>query len=279
MMVAKTVRECMAARCPRLERAVIGGLLWALLAAGCSEARVYIGDGGRYHVELQAGAEPTFMGMGGGAIYIVEQRVELPVRAPTAMALADLTQAATRYPMLPFPRLPWVERGALPIEVDFVLENLEDSEREIAVIVNGWNEFHEYQPGVQVIDQAPTPDYSQWEWLYKLKPKQRVTRTVREEEFDEIAVDLATVVNGAPNSNQVVYFENQSSADVRSQPFIPPVIPGLMGFRLGLRTTTASGATLDASVRVRDAGDRLADSDQMKFQVQPMIFTPVAPQN
>jgi hypothetical protein len=278
MMVARTPCVWIAAYQHRA-RALIACLLWAMLASGCSDQRVYIGDGGRYHVELAAGAEPTFMGMRGGAIFIVEQRVELPVLAPSAMVLADLTQAATRYPMLPFPRLPWVQRGALPIELDFALENLEDSEREIAVIVNGWNEFHEYQPGVQVIDEEPTPDYSQWEWLYKLEPRQRVTRTVREEEFDEIAVDLATVVNGAPNSNQVVYFENESREDVRSQPFIPPVIPGLMGFRLGLRTTSASGVTLDASVRVRDAGDRLADSDQAKFQVQPTIFAPVAPQS
>jgi hypothetical protein len=251
----------------------------ALLALGCSEERTYIGEGGSYHVEIMEGAMPTFMGERGETLFIVEQRIEVPVIAPTAAQLADLTQAAARYPGLPFPRAPWVERGALAIEVNFVLENLADSEQQIAVIANGFNEFHEYQPGVTVVDEEPTPDYSQWEWVYKLAPHQRVSRTIREEEFDEIAVDLATVVNGAPISNQVVYFENNSSDDPRSQPFIPPVVPGLCGFRLGLRTASAAGATLDASVRVRDSAGRLADPDDEVLVAQPQAFMPVAPES
>jgi hypothetical protein len=249
------------------------------LTAACGEERLYIGEDGRYRVEIAADTAPTFMGERGGAIYIVEERVDLPVVAPSAMALADLTQAASNYPGLPFPRLPWVERGALQIEVDFILENLADAEQQIAVIVNGYNEFHEYQPGVVVIDETPTPDYSQWEWSYELAPRQRVSKTIREEEFDEAAVDLATVVNGAPNSNQIVFFENESSSDPRSLVFIPAVVPGLIGFRLGLRATSAAGAKLDASVRVRDTSDRLAQSDDAPLRVQPQLFMPVAPES
>jgi hypothetical protein len=255
----------------------LGGLCG--IGAGCSDERVYIGENGRYRVELTADAAPTFMGARGGAIYIVEERVDLPVRAPSESSLADLTQAAGGFPGLPFSRLPWVERGALPIEVDFVLENQDDSPRNITVIVNGWNEFHEYQPGVVVIDEEPTPDYAQWEWSYKLGPRKRVTRTIREESFDEMAVDLATVVNGAPNSNQVVFFENKSSTDTRNQAYIPAVIPGLIGFRIGLRATAASPATLDASVRIRDTDDRLANSGDATIDVSPAIFTPVTPES
>jgi hypothetical protein len=251
----------------------------ASMALACNEERTYLGEEGGYHVEIMADAMPTFVGDRGETLFIVEQRIEVPLLAPTAAELAELEQAVARYPGLPFPRAPWVERAALAIEVDFVLENLADSEQQIAVIANGFNEFHEYQPGVVVIDEEPTPDYSQWEWVYKLAPHQRVGRTIREDEFDEIAVDLATVVNGAPNSNQVVYFENNSSADPRNQPFIPPVIPGLCGFRLGLRTTSAAGATLDASVRVRDGEGLLADPDDDVFLVQPQPFLPVAPES
>lgn len=254
---------------------------WVLLSftSACSDDRVYIGEGGRYRVELTADAAPTFMGEEGGAIFIVEERVELPIIAASDAALSDLTQSAGRYPGLPFPRLPWVGRGALPIEVDFVLQNMEDAQHQVTVIVNGFNEFHEYQPGVVDIDEEPTPEYAQWEWSYQLAPLQRVTRTIREEAFDEMAVDLATVVNNAPNSNQVVFFENKSSTDTRIQPFIPPVIPGLIGFRIGLRATGSFAATLDASVRVRDAGDRLAGSGDPTFEAQPQPFAPVTPEN
>jgi hypothetical protein len=257
------------------------GLCCALASAalGCGDERTYIGDGGGYHVELMADAVPTFVGERGETLFIVEQRIEVPVIAPTSAELADLGQAAARYPGLPFPRLPWVARGALAIEVDFALENLTESEQQIAVIANGFNEFHEYQPGVVVIDEQPTPDYAQWEWVYKLAPRKRVGRTIREDEFDEMAVDLATVVNGAPNSNQVVFFENNSSDDPRNQPFIPPVIPGLCGFRLGMRTTSAASATLDASVRVRDVAGLLAEPDDDVLLVQPQVFTPIAPES
>jgi hypothetical protein len=250
----------------------------ASVVLGCSDERTYIGDGGGYHVEIMADAMPTFVGERGETLFIVEQRIEVPVIAPTAAELSALERAAADYPGLPFPRAPWLERGELAIEVDFVLENLTDSEQQIAVIANGFNEFHEYQPGVVVIDEEPTPDYAQWEWVYKLAPRQRVGRTIREDEFDEMAVDLATVVNGAPNSNQVVFFENNSSDDPRNQPFIPALIPGLCGFRLGMRTTSAAGATLDASVRVRDTEGLLADSEDEVLLVQPQAFTPVAPE-
>jgi hypothetical protein len=256
------------------EGAVFAIVSVLLGGAGCIEERRYIGDG-LYQVALTESTAPAFEGED-GALFIVEQRVELPVRVPTDIALQDLSEAASRFEGLPFPRMPWVERGDLGIEVDFTLSNLDDAERQVAVIINGFNEFHEYMPGVTVIDEEPTADFSQWERLYELEPRQRIDGTVREEDFDEAAVDLATVVNGAPNSNAVVFFENKSSRDERSRAFIPEVIPGLCGFRLGLRATGAGRIVLEATVRVRDAGDRLADEQDEPFMVMPAPFVPVA---
>ena len=102
-------------------------------------------------------------------------------------------------------------------------------------------------------------------------------RTIREEDLDEVAVDLATVVNGAPNSNEVVYYDNKSYKDPRSMKFVPKVVPGLAGMRIGLRATEAGRWLLEASVRVRDAGERLADEgEQHPFQIMPQPFMPVA---
>ena len=209
---------------------------------------------------------------------MVEERIPLDVIAPGDVALEDLRVAAEQFEGLPFPRLPWVDREDLGIQVDFVLSNLDDEEREIAVIVNGFNEFDEYEPGVTVIDDEPVVDFAQWERLYELEPQQRIARTLREEDFDEIAVDLATVVNGAPNSNQIVFYENKSSSDPRAEPYIPEVIPGLVGFRLGMRTTAAANVLLEATVRVRDRGERLVQEDGEILQATPEPFTPVVPE-
>jgi hypothetical protein len=243
---------------------------------GCNDDRTYLGDGKVYQVALTQNTAPAFM-TDMDAIYIVERRVEVPVLRPTQGQLDDLRKGASGVGKLPFPRLPWVSRGDLELQVDFTLSNLDDSDHAITVILNGFNEFDEYQPGVQVADDQAIPDYAEWERLYKLGPKERLTRTIREEELDEAATDLATVVNGAPNANEVMYFENKSANDVRAKPYIPKVIPGLMGFRIGMRATGKGRVVLEATVRARDVGGRLADSGQKLFEVHPQLFTPMPP--
>jgi hypothetical protein len=248
----------------------------ALTLVGCNDDRRYVGDPLLHQIALTE-TTPAAFAVEDTVLFVVEERIELDVAAPTDLALEDLRVAAERFE-LPFPRLPWVERDDLGIQVDFVLYNLDDEEREVAVIVNGFNEFHEYQPGVTVIDDEAVVDYAQWERLYALEAQQRMTRTLREEDFDEIAVDLATVVNGAPNSNEVVFFENKSSDDPRAEPYIPVVVPGLVGFRLGLRANAAANVLLEATVRVRDRNERLIDDGEDVLVAMPEPFVPVAPE-
>jgi hypothetical protein len=246
---------------------------------GCTDERRYVGAGGVYQVALTANTQPAYTA-GEDSIYIVEQRVELPIVAPTQTQLDDLQKGAAHYGKLPFPRLPWINRGDLAIEVDFTLSNLDGkAEHQATVIVNGIDEFYEYVPGVKIIDKNPVPDYAQWERAYTVKANERLTRTIREEEMDEVAVDLATVVNGAPNSNEVVFFENKSYSDPRSKPYVPKVVPGLAGFRFGLRATDPGRWLLEVSVRVRDHTGLLADEGaKHTYQIMPKPFMPVAEQ-
>jgi hypothetical protein len=252
--------------------------LCALAAYGCDDTRAYVGDGKLYQVALTTMTTPAIAGKQ-GAIYIVETHAELAIREPTTAELASLRDGAKQYKMLPFPRLPWVGRGELELQVDFTLSNLDDAPHDVDVIINGANEFDEYVPGVQVVEDDPLPLHSQWEKRYTVAAKSRITGTVREEELDEAAVDLATVVNGAPNSDEVVYFENKSSSDPRSMKYVPPVIPGLTALRLGVRATQASTALLEATVRVRDVGDKLAGSGDKIMKLSPVLFDSVMPAN
>jgi hypothetical protein len=255
------------------------GLAWTLASTvfACDDERVYVGDDKLYQVALTADTMAAVMGQMGDALYIVETRAELPILAPSSTQLADRMSAAKNYKNLPFPRLPWVERGELEIQIDFTLSNLDNRERDVTVIVNGANEFDEYVPGVLLNDEDVVPLHSEWERSYSVPAKSRITGTVREEELDEAAVDLATVVNGAPNSDEVVYFENKSSTDERSKKYIPPVIPNLVAVRLGLRATQAAPLLLEASVRVRDVGDKLAGAGDKRMRIDPEPFSPVFP--
>jgi hypothetical protein len=56
------------------------------------------------------------------------------------------------------------------------------------------------------------------------------------------------------------------------------VIPGLVGFRLGLRATAAANVLLEATVRVRDHGSRLVEEGGDVLQARPEPFTPMAPE-
>ncbi len=254
-------------------------LLAAMLLCACDDERVYIGEDKIFQVALTDDTPAAIEGEEGGALFIVETRAELPIARPPDAEIADRTAAVRSFRDLPFPRLPWVERGELEIQIDFTLSNLDDAERDVDVIVNGANEFDEYVPGVAVIEEEPVPLHSQWERRYSIPARSRISDTVREEDLDEAAVDLATVVNGAPNSDAVVYFENKSASDERNKRYIPAVIPGLIAVRLGLRATRAAPILLEATVRVRDVEGKLADEGDPRMRIEPELFEPVFPEN
>lgn len=253
--------------------------LWVLAAVGCADDRVYIGEDKLFQVALTDDTAPAVEGEE-GALFIVETRADVPVIRPTDTEMQDLYRGRESHPRLPFPRLPWIERGDIELSVDFTLSNLDDEPHDVDVTINGANEFHEYFPGVVDVEDEPVPLHAQWERRYTIEPKSRITRTVREEEIDEAAVDLATVVNGAPNPDQIVYFESKSATDKRTRRYIPDVIPGLIALRLGLRATDAGPILLEATIRARDVGGKLVDDDSNDemLQVNPERFEANVPE-
>ena len=248
----------------------------ALGIVGCQSEGEFVDDG-PVDFALTMNTPPLVM-TDEAALYIVEHRVELPVRDPGDAVMAARIEGASQYENLPFDRLPWVDRDDMAIEINYTVSNMDNAPHDlVTVTVNGINEFDEYVPSFTVDRDNIIVDYSGWERSHKLEPLEREQWTVRENEMDEVAVDLATVVNGAPNSNQIVYFQNHSSTDARSQMYIPPVVPGLIGVRLGIRTLEEANIVLEASVRVRQKNTRLVEGDQALLEVTPEQFRPVAP--
>jgi hypothetical protein len=171
---------------------------------------------------------------------------------------------------LPFPRLPWVRLRDLDLQLDWALTNEGDRPLVAMITINGVNEFHYYAPGPE--------NFHQWERRVQVAPGQRVEGTVTELELDEVAIDLATVVNGAPNSNLVVEAMSQSGLDERTRAFVPSVIPGLVGVRAGLETTAAVPLVLEISVRVQDHEKRAAKRGERRWELPAaMPFVPIVP--
>ena len=257
----------------------------SLALCGCAE-REYVGDGA-FNTFALSESTPPIVETDEAALYLVEHRVEIPLREPTASEMGELSRGAAGL-ALPFARLPWVKRGDYRIEVDWVLYNLDDRRVDLALILNGFNEFDEYNPGYILDDDDIIPEFSQWERFVELEPFESISGTVREEQLEEVAVDLATVVNSAAvidpslypntpplNPNQVVYFENHSSTDPRSIPYIPAVIPALTGVRMGIRSLAPANLVLEYTVRVTDEEKMLEDkASDVWLLPAPALFAP-----
>ncbi len=244
--------------------------LWfALGLPACLEEQRYdvVGE----TVELTADAQPTFVTEDDDPIFRVDRPFSLRITPPTQADLDRLaTGAAGRN--LPFPRLPWVALHDLDLQLDYAITNRGAQPIVALVTLNGVNEFFYYAPGPE--------DLHQWERRIALPPGARVNGTDTELELDEVAIDLATVVNGAPNSNLVVDAQSQSGRDPRVQAYIPAVIPGLVGVRAGLETTRAENLTLEISIRVQDHGDRATKRGEARWELPAaQAFTPIVPED
>jgi hypothetical protein len=259
-------------------------LCMPVMPACLDETRFMMDEGGGpFVVEMTADTAPAFAD-GEDAFFLVERRVLFELRAPTDQDLAELQSRLQSFladnpgAAVPFPRYPWVRLGDIEMQIDFTLTNLDSAQATVAVVVNGLNEFHEYVPGFSVVGNDVLANFSGWERTYALQAGESRAVTIRQEETREVAIDLATVVNGAPNSNLIVNRDAQSSTDPRSQPYIPPIIPSLLGVRVGLRGTEARALRLEFTLRLRDRQRKLSERGKEPWQFPaPALFEAINP--
>ncbi len=261
----------------KLARSLLVAALLAAALVGCNLQQSYVTPDGQTVVQLAMPADTAPIAMSrDSALFSVETDVFLPVRQPTDAEMSALWSS----PPVPFERMPWAQRGDYALEITLVITNVDTQRIATTATLNGINEFNRYLPAFTVDDNTIIPDFSQWERTYSLAPGERRVVTIREEELDEVATDLASVVNtsvtfGPPDpmtmmaptcsdvANEIVYFMNQSTLDARSRMCVPAVVPALVGFVLGLRAegdpgSMAPAVAIEASVRLRDLRSRLS---------------------
>jgi hypothetical protein len=212
-------------------------------------------------------------------LYEVKQSFRLPVITPGEVNLQRLYQT----PVEPFGRLPWISKDDLKVQVGFTLSNLDADDRVVEVLIDPWNEFGRYWPGLQVVDAEEgelLPNLSGINERFLLPgtdkgEASRIYGTFTYEDMDELAIDFATVMNIIDNFEGVVVEEGEMDPRVtyanhafsRSNrsynsplvaPYRPEVIPGLVGFDFGLRTEEQADIALEVFVELIDVrGDRL----------------------
>lgn len=243
---------------------IILGSLVALLAFGCESS-----SGSQVTSPDAVGMTDTmapYYTDGQTTLYEVQTPVHLPIRAPNG-TLPTGSGA-------PFPNAPFVAASDIRTEIRYTISNLDNAKHTVELLIDPWNEFVRYKPGIQIVsDEQTTPDLSGFDKFFVLEPKARIQGTLTPDDTRELAVDLATCyninanppmgMNGMPDTtngnalfNHVMSIQNRSNGyDPLIAPYIPKVIPGMIGFDLGLRTEEQANIAVEVQVDVTDLSD------------------------
>jgi hypothetical protein len=232
-------------------------------------------------------------------LYEAQTPVALPVKQPSSSDLASLggTPAGT-----PYPHAPWLTADDEQLEVHYILSNIDSTQHTVWLLIDPWNEFVRYSPGVTVVDdEESTPNFG-YDLPFLLPAMSRVEGTITTDDMHEIAIKLASVENllaspqamaaadagadaGMMNTfNSTGYANNIMNPQNRSNggdpiytPWIPPVIAGLTGFDLGIRTSEQANVAVEITIDVQDVnGNRFVpvDSSQPKIGLPPVTLSP-----
>jgi hypothetical protein len=202
-------------------------------------------------------------------LYQVGKEVRLPMRAPRQ---AERPQGLVD----PYPRPPFHLVSDTRISLRFTLSNLDDRRSVVELLIDPWNEFVRYHPGVVQRDGEIRPNASGIQRSFVLGPLERVEGIITADDIAELATDLATAMELARNPpadeayggpmlyNRAFDVQNHSSEpDPVLAPYQPAavsggVVAGVIGFDLGLRTASPARVAVEAVIDIEDInGDRV----------------------
>ena len=189
-------------------------------------------------------------------LYQEQTPVALPVRKPTS---ADALGAAPKG--TPYPHAPFLTVQDESVEIHYVLSNVDTVSHNVWLLIDPWNEFVRWKPGVTVVSDEETIPNSGYDQQFVLPPMSRLEGDITPDDVTEIATKLAAVEtflaspqgSAMPSAtsddsldptqvcNNIFDFQNRSNSsppDLYYTPWIPPVVAGLTGFDLGVRMET-----------------------------------------
>jgi hypothetical protein len=272
-------------------------------AAACS-------NGGRDQVTAPQSVGMTSMSApyymdGQITLYQEQIEVQLPIRKPTDAEKSGAAPKGT-----PYSHAPFITVDDESVEVHYVLSNLDAKPHSVWLLIDPWNEFVRWKPGVTVVSDEETLPNEGYDQQFVLAPKSRLEGTITSDDTKEIAIKLASVQkflaspqaqastsSTSDNSldptqvcNNIFDYQNRSNSvppDPFFTPWIPPVVAGLTGFDLGIRMEidqgsgdgTAGNVAVEITMDVVDLnGNRMVpqDSTQAKIGVPGKTLSPPA---
>jgi hypothetical protein len=247
----------------------------ALLGVACS---------GREHEEslpiVQVGMTdevPPIYDDGELALFEVKKGVAFPILAPDAITRRQLEDKAT----MPYGSYPWVTVEDIDVQVNWTISNLDEDEHIVQMLVDPWNEFGRYYPGLQLTDadnEEYMPNFSGIDRRYILPGKSageasRLHGTYTFTDLREMATDLATVMSlleepppseddeedpTVTYANHDFHVQNRSDDDPLVAAWVPRVVAGLTGLDVGFRTYEKANLAIEVAIELVDLnGERV----------------------
>jgi hypothetical protein len=245
-------------------------------------------------------------------IYEAQTPVQLPIRQPTS---ADYKAMGPAPKGTPYPHGPFMTVGDETIEVHYTISNIDPQSHAVWLLIDPWNEFVRWDPGVTIVSDEETEPNWGYDLVFLVPGDSRVEGTLTTDDMQEIATKLASVENmlaspeamqadeaadaaagdngpDDPNAtssadssfdpvataNNIFNPQNRSnSGDVLYTPWIPPVIAGLTGFDLGLRTYEQANIAIEITMEIQDVnGDRFITigSNAPQLGPPPKVLSP-----
>jgi len=205
-------------------------------------------------------------------LYEVKRGVGFPIVAPSADVMASLNET----PMDPYGRQPWITLEDVRVQLSWTLTNLDNEDRVVELIIDPWNEFGRYYPGMTLVDAENgefLPNLSGIDVRYVLEGANegkgsRRQGTFTYEDLDEMARDFGTVMAliaepplGADGESMLPTYvnhafdtQNRSENDVLVSGWVPNTVAGLTGIDMGIRTTEPARVALEVVVEITDQG-------------------------
>jgi hypothetical protein len=264
-------------RCARTSSAAIFGLLVAsACVVGCESA-------GADQV-----SQPIVLGMSDSVapiyntqqltLYEVQVPVSLPVRQPTSQEESSLGGADP-----PYPHQPYLLDTDESLEIRFTISNLDSEQHAVYLLLDPWNEFVRYRPGVTFLnDEETLPNPSGFQKAFLVDAMSRVEGTVTTDDTTALAIALATAmaILSQPADPNATYSNTtlvDHAFDLQNRPisndplvssYIPSTIAGLTGFDLGLQTDAAENVSIEIIYDIVDLnGNRLIPQGQSGTQI------------
>jgi hypothetical protein len=234
----------------------------ALVVGGCESAdsaqvtAPYVVALGQSETPSYSDAELT--------LYESQVPVPFPIRAPTSAEMAKLPATVT-----PYQHYPYLLDSDETIEVEYTITNLDNQSHAVWLLIDPWNEFVRYRPGVTVVsDDETEPNLSGIEQAFILGPLERTQGNIVSQTMSTLALklDTAMAINEATFPPMAAYgagtllnhdFNVQNtpnSSDPLLGPYIPTVVAGLTGFDLGLQSYEPVNVAIEVTVTVIDTG-------------------------